>query len=175
MKKVDKINKIIQKMEGKLIGIGINDEMVIKEIDKNNNIYECDLLDSIDLSNQESGKKKRKKYIKKLRKKYKDKSVDYIIMDPTKIFRKLKFLIKDTIYINNKKIYIYMDKNDDYEFVIKRYKRYTKNIETIKCDDGIIINIDSTDSKKHIIKNIFYYIIDTLYNISDMIGDILVS
>ena len=175
MKKVDKINKIIKKMEGKVIGIGINDERVIKEIDKNNNIYECDLLDSIDLSNQESGKKKKKKYIKKLRKKYKDKSVDYIIMDPTKIFRKLKFLIKDTIYINNKKIYIYMDKNDDYELVIKRYKRYTKNIETIKCDDGIIINIDSTDSKKHIIKNIFYYIIDTLYNISDMIGDILVS
>ena len=175
MKKISSINKYIKNMEGKVVGIGINDKSVIEEIDKNNKIYECDLLDSINISGDLKGKKKRKKYIKKIRKRYKKNNIDYVIIDPTNLFRKLKFLIKDTIYINKKYIYVYMNKDYDYDLIIKRYRRYTKDIKIIKCDDGIIIKIDCKNAKNNYFKDKIYYILDTLSNISDLIGDILVG
>lgn len=175
MKKISNINKYIKNMKGKVLGIGINDTSIIEEIDKNNKIYLCDLLDSISLESSETSKKTRKKYIKKIRKNYKKKDINYIIIDPTNLFRKLKFLIRDTIYINNQDIYIYMDKEYDYELIIKRYQRYTKDIKLIKCDDGYIIKVNSSNAKNNYFKDKLYYILDTLNNIADVIGDILVN
>ena len=68
-----------------------------------------------------------------------------------------------------------MDKSYDVENIIKRYKRYNTEIEVIKCDDGNIVKINTSKAKNKFLKDKFYFIVDTLSNIADIIGDILVS
>ena len=68
-----------------------------------------------------------------------------------------------------------MDKNYDIENITKRYKRYNTEIEVIKCDDGNIIRINTSKARNKFFKDKFYFIVDTLSNIADIIGDILVS
>lgn len=174
MKVNSNIKKYIKNMTGKVIGAGIDNEEIIDAIDKNNKIIECDLLNSIDI-NTSKGKKKKKKYVKKLRKKYKKKKVNYVIVNSNKINKYLKTFVRDSIYINNTEIYYYMDKKEDTENIIKRYKRYNTEIEIIKCDDGNIIRINTSKAKNKFLKDKIYYILDTLSNIADVIGDILVS
>lgn len=175
MKVNSSIKKYIKNMTGKVIGLGIDNKEIIETIDKNNKILECDLLNSIDIKNDLKGKKRKKKYVKKLRKKYKKKKVNYIIVNSNEINRYLKTFVRDSIYINNREIYYYMDKKYDIENIIKRYKRYNTEIEVINCDDGNIIKINTSNAKNNFFKDKFYFIVDTLSNIADVIGDILVS
>lgn len=162
-------------MTGKVIGVGIDNKEIIETIDKNNKILACDLLNSIDINGTAKGKNKKKKYVKKIRKKYKKKKVNYIIVNSNEINRYLKTFVRDSIYINNTEIYYYMDKSYDTENIIKRYKRYNTEIEVIKCDDGNIVRINTSKAKNKFFKDKLYYIVDTLGNIADIIGDILVS
>ena len=162
-------------MTGKVIGVGIDNKDFLEIIEKNNKIIECDLLNSINIENDLIQKRKKKKYVKKLRKKYKKKKVNYIIVNTNEINKYLKVFVKDSIYINNTEIYYYMDKNYDVENIIKRYKRYNTEIEIIKCDDGNIVKINTSKAKNNFFKDKFYYVVDTLSNVADIIGDILVS
>lgn len=175
MKVNSNIKKYIKNMTGKVIGVGIDNKEILETIDKNNKILECDLLNSIDINDSLKGRHKKKKYVKKLRKKYKNKKVNYIIVNSNEINRYLKTFVRDSIYINNTEIYYYMDKKYDIENIIKRYKRYNTDIEIIKCDDGNILKINTSKAKNKFFKDKFYYIVDTLNNIADIIGDILVS
>lgn len=174
MKVNSNIKKYIKNMTGTVIGVGIDNKEIIETIDKNNKILVCDLLNSININGINKSNKK-KKYVKKLRKKYKKKNVNYIIVNSNEINRYLKTFVRDSIYINDTEIYYYMDKTYDIENITKRYKRYNTEIEVIKCEDGNIIKINTSKAKNKFFKDKFYYIVDTLSNIADIIGDILVS
>ncbi len=169
------IKKYIKNMSGKVIGIGIDNKEFIESIDKNNKILECDLLNSINIKSFNGKKSKKKKYVKKLRKKYKKKNIDYMIINANMINKYLKKVVKDSIYINKKEIYYYMNKEYDIENITKRYKRYNTEIEVKEFIDGSLIKINTSKAKNHFIKDKIYYIMDTLNNIADVIGDILVS
>jgi len=171
----DKIKSIIKKMNGNLIGIGIKDSDILKEINKNNNIVLCDLLNSISINSNNSKDKKKKKYVKNLVKRYKKIDIDYMIIDSEEIEKILKTFVADSIKINDKKIYIYSDKKYKLKKIEKRYKRYTKELELTKYDDGYILEINTHNVKISFIKNKVYYIIDTFSNISDLIADLLIS
>lgn len=176
MKVNSSLKKYIKNMSGKLIGIGIDDLELINEIDKNNKILECDLLNSESKNGFGSGRGKNKKLnIKKIRRKYKKKNVNYIIVNSSEIGKYLKSFVKDSIYINNKEIYYYTKNKYDIDTIVKRYRRYNTKIDILKCEDGTIIKIDTSCAKNHLFKDKIYYIIDTLSNIADLIGDILIS
>lgn len=176
MKVNSNIKKYIKNMAGTVIGVGIDNKEIIETIDTNNKILVCDLLNSISIGGTSKGKnKKKKKYVKKLRKKYKKKKVNYIIVNSNEINKYLKTFVRDSIYINDTEIYYYMDKSYDVENIIKRYKRYNTEIEIIKCDDGNIVKINTSKAKNKFFKDKFYFIVDTLSNAADIIGDILVS
>lgn len=100
------VKKYIKNMSGKVIGIGIDNKEFIESIDKNNKILECDLLNSINIKSFNGKKSKKKKYVKKLRKKYKKKNIDYMIINANMINKYLKKVVKDSIYINKKKYII---------------------------------------------------------------------
>lgn len=175
MEMISSLKKYIKNMNGKVIGIGIENEKIIEEIDKNNKILECDLLNSVDIKSNATGKNKRKKYIKKLRKQYKKKTIDYMVINSNEADKYLKKIVKDSIYINNGDIYYYLDKNYEQDRIIKKYKRYNTEIEIKKYNDGFIIKIDTRNAKNNFFKDMIYYVIDTLSNVADLIGDILVS
>jgi len=177
----NKLEDIIKKIEGNVLSICLDDKLM-DALGSNNNIN----LYSID-SNQTSGlftnKKKNKRKtnkgkiinIKKLRKYINKKSVNYMFCNMNEMFTYYKYFIKDSIYLNNNKLYIYGDKNIDKELIVKNYKRYNVEVEYTDYKSGFIIIVDNTNSKTNIIKDILYFIKDTLYNIAEVIGNLLIS
>lgn len=167
-----KLITIIKKMTGSLICFGIDDIKFANAIKENNNIIYCDLLNSnYDSKDKKSGKKK---YIKNMRKKYKKKKINYMIIKIEKADNYLKKLIRDSVYINNQKIYIYgNDFNYDIDLLIKKYNRYNVIIKNNKYQNGYIIEIDVTNAKNNVIKDTIYYIYDSFIHMIDKIGDIM--
>jgi len=137
MKIINKLNEIVKELDGNIIGIGIQDEKILNSISKNNNILECNLLDSFSKEEGSKGKDKKVK-ISKLRKKFKKKKTDYIICNIDVVNKFVKKFIPDSIYLNKKYLYLYEMNGFNIEKIKKYYSRYSKNIEQIDCADGII-------------------------------------
>lgn len=163
------IVKIIKNLDGKVLGIGL-DETLTKEIENNNKIIECNLLNS-----NVKGKNKFSLFnktikIKKIRNVFKKKKINYIICNYDEISKYFNTFIKDSIYINNKKIYFFG--NVDIELLKYRYSRYDTNI-VVKNKD--LIEIDTSKAKNNFFKDFYYRIKDFKDKLIELIGDILMN
>lgn len=164
------LESIIKNLDGKVLSINITDKMA-ELIDKNKNIIQCYRMDS--KAGIGKGKKGKTIKIKKIRKKFKKKNIDYIICDYDGIRKYLNTFVKDSIYINNKKIYFYG--NVDIELIKNKYDRYDTEIIINKYKNGFIICIDSSKAKNKYFKDLYYRIIDVTNDIIDYIGNILMG
>lgn len=169
--------KEIKKMQGSLIAFGLTNDKLKQEIEKNDNINTCYLLDSTSNFN----KKKLKIFnrgktinIKKIKKIFKKKRIDNVIANYQTIKPFLKTFVRDSVYINKNKLYIYGTK-EDYDDIIQRYKRYTNKIEVKKENDYFIIIINNIDTTNNKIKDICYWWKDTFTSIADFLTVILVN
>lgn len=162
------LEQIIKKLKGNLIGIGIKEEKILKLIEKNDNILECNLLDCFEPDTKGKGKNKK---IKKLRKKFKKRKTNYIICNFDRIKEIENKIIYDTIYICNKEIFIYDKEKQELENLARRYSRYA-NVEILNYKEG---NIYKITIKKNIskINEIYYKIIDNLISLIDFISNLL--
>lgn len=175
MKKINShLKSYVQKLKGTLLGIGIEEERIIELIDENDDIYMCDLLESAILTSEEGKTRKLKKIpITKLKKVFRKKRFDYIIANASILKPYFKTFVRDSIYLGQKTIYIYINFDYDYERLQVMYKRYNVLVKIEPCKDGQILLIDLSDAKNHQLKNKFYYIIDTIIEMIDKIGDYL--
>lgn len=162
------LEQIIKKIKGNLIGIGIKEEKILKLIEKNDNILECNLLDCFEPDKKGKGKNKK---IRKLRKKFKKRKTNYIICNFDRIKEIENKIIYDTIYICNKEIFIYDKEKQELENLTRRYSRYA-NVEILNYKEG---NIYKITIKKNIskINEIYYKIIDNLISLIDFISNLL--
>ena len=168
--------KYAKNMNGSLIGIGIKDLELIHTIDKNKKILMCDLLNSISPDSKNTDKKRqKKKYVRNLKKQYKKKNIDNMIINVEEVEKILKTFIRDSIYINKETIYYYSKRKTILEKIEHRYHRYTKDTEITKYEDGYILKINTINTKNKFFKDKLYYIHDTLSNGADIIADILIS
>ena len=163
------LKKIIKGLSGTILGIGLNEELV-KEIENNDNILECNLLNSYI-----KGKKKFSLFnktikIKKIRKIFKKKKIDYIICNYEEINKYFNTFIKDSIYIKNKKIYYFG--NIDIELLKSKYSRYDTNILVTNKN---LIEINCSNAKNNFFKDLYYRLKDFKDNIIEIIGDILMN
>ena len=175
----NKLEEIIKKIEGNVLVIGL-DDVLLNKFEKNNKVN----LYSI-YSNKSNGifsKSKKKQTnkgktinIKKLRKYINKKSVNWLICNMEEIMEYYKYIIKDTIYLNNNIIYIYSSNEIDKEFIIQKYKRYNVEITFTDYKNGYIITINNKNGKNNYFKDKIYFIKDTFYNIAEVIGNILIS
>ena len=109
-------------------------------------------------------------------KKPKKKKVDFIICNGIEIKKHMKSFLSNSVYINSDMLYIYGNKNDiDDEELVKKYKRYCKDVKIEFYNDEFIIYVDNKKTKTNKFKDTFYYIIDTFSNIRNVIADILVG
>lgn len=171
---------IIKKVEGNVVGIGL-ESILLDGFNKNNkvNVY------TIDRAKPGLGIGKRKKRktssgrtinIKKLYKYFKKKNIDYIFCDVEEINDYLKYFIRDSIYLNRSKLYLYGKKDEiDIELFEKRFKRYHSNIEIREFKDSILLIIDNSKAKSNWFKNKWFYFSDTMYNLVDFISNVLTS
>lgn len=167
--------KLINSFKGNVLAIGIDDKLS-DAIDKNDLITNCDILNYVSSkTDYEEVKQKKMKTIdiKKIRKIYKKKKIDYIICEYNQIEKYLNSFVKDSVYINSSKLYFYGNFNE--QLLLKKYKRYTNNINLIYHKKDVIIEIDNTNTKNNIFKEFFYKIIDGVSNLIEIIGDVLMG
>lgn len=170
-----KIYDIAKVVSGNVLGIGV-DENISGILEQNERVLNCNLLNSFSntKNTKEENKQRLKKIrIKKLRKVFKKKKVDFIICNIDEIKKYIKTFVKDSIYINKEILYIYNLNDEEYKKeIIKKYKRYNTKIEEI---DDSTLKIDNSNAKTNIIKDSFYIIIDTLISLFNMISDLLLN
>lgn len=173
-----KIYDITKCTSGNVLGIGV-DEKITELLEKNSLVTNCNLLNSYTKETTKTKTKKQKTKqirIKKLRKVFKKKKVDFIICNIEEIKKYTKTFIKDSVYINKDMLYIYNIKDEELkQELIKKYKRYNTIVEEIKDNETTILKIDNKNSKTNIIKDIFYLIIDTLIQLFNIISDLLLN
>lgn len=171
-----KITDIIKKMEGNVLAIGIENEHFISALNNNNKVTTCNLM-NLHGSNKTGkiSKKGKTVNIKKIRKKFKKKRVDYIICNINDIKSFTKTFVKDSVYINKSNLYIYGDTAYDYELLVKKYQRYKTKIDVDVDSSKFILSIDNSKAKTNIFKDTIYMIIDSINNFFDLISTVLTS
>lgn len=171
-----KIYDITKCLSGNVLGIGV-DEKISQILEQNDRVLNCNLLNSLVNTKSQGKKEKQKKIsVKKIRKIFKKKNVDYIICNIEEMKKHLKTFIRDSVYINKDILYIYNIKDEELkEELIRKYKRYNTKIEEIKDKDTTILKIDNKESKTNKLKDIKYSIIDTLISLFNIISDLLLN
>jgi len=174
------LEEIIKKVEGNVLVLCLDDKLIDK-FDKNNKVNLYAIYSNKSSGNVLSKRKKKQTNkgktinIKRLRKYINKNSVDYLICNMDEIKEYYKYIIKDTIYLNNNTIYIYASNDIDKEFIIDKYKRYNVEITSNDYKNGYILTINNKNGKNNCFKDILYFIKDTFYNIAEVIGNIMVS
>lgn len=177
----NKLESIIKSVKGNILTVCL-DSKLMKAFNNNNNITLLSIDSNITNGIGTKVKSKKKKLngsknisIKKLKKYINKKSVDILFCNMNEMNEYYKYFIRDSIYLCNNTIYIYFDDDVDLEFIEKKYRRYKVEIETTKYKNGYILKIDVSKAKNNFFKDKLYMIYDTLYNLVDIIGNILVS
>ena len=168
----------IKNMEGNVLAIGIDDKL-INAIKKNKNINAFEINKSERFSLFQKKKRRLESNgksinIKKLHKYFKKGSINYIIVDYEQILKHYKYVFKDSIYLSKGKLYFYMPKDIDSDY-INKYKRYNSKINIKEYDNTKLVIIDNGEAKTSKVKNIIYLFSDTMTNLIDFISNILVG
>ena len=113
----NKLEEIIKKVEGNVLTVCL-DQKLMNAFNNNNkiNLYSIDSKKSKNIFKNKNKRKTNKGKninIKKLRKYMNKKSVDYLFCNMNEMYNYYKYFIKDSVYLNNNKLYIYLDKKID--------------------------------------------------------------
>ena len=174
------LENIIKKCKGNVLAMCLDDKLMM-QLNRNDNIG----LISIESNKSRGivGKPSKKKKlngsktisIKKIKKYINKKSVDVLFCNMNEMNNYYKYFIKDSIYLCCDTIYLYFDNDIDLEFIENKYKRYNTKIVSTKYKNGYIVKIDASKAKNNWFKDRLYLIHDSLYNLVEFIGNILVG
>lgn len=178
MRKEEKLlYETARKLEGTVLAIGVSDEKLLSILESNEKIVNCQLLNEISKKEKSEGKIKRKRFsLRRLRKKFHKKKVDYILCNIETIEPYLKNFVKDSVYINRGKIYFYgtLRKESSNRF-LKRYQKYHAKIEECGSNKSCFTIVSNEKSKSSWWKDISFAFLDACYWFYEMIGDLLIN
>lgn len=171
------LSLVSKKLSGKVLGFGDIDSKIIDTLEKNDAVVEFTLLSGITGSYSGNGKNSGKKVLyKNVRKKFKKKKISTIICYYKDLDKYRYRFIADSVVLASDKIYLYIENNAcDLERLKKQYERYNVYIEEEKCRGGIVLVISLSDKKYRKWKEKYYRIVDKLYDLYELIGDLFVS
>lgn len=169
-----------KKFTGNVVCVGVTNDDLLMTLSKNKkaSVYTIDFTKRHGFFSRKKTKTAdgKKVNIKKLRKTFKDKSVDNLIFDFNEMYDYFKYFISDSVTIGRGKVYIYGESRFiDPKNLIKRYKRYCTEAFLEVDGDSFLIVIDVENAKTNWLKNKFYLVVDTFHNIGDMISVALIS
>lgn len=165
------VERIIIKMKGNLLAFGIEDENLLEQIQKNKNIFECNLLNSKTLTEEMEKGSSKNIDAKKLKKIYKKNGVENILINQAKMNFLEKKLIPIFVKIVKGQIIIYGIQ--DMDKVVRKYGRYTKNMKIEKKEKMICIAADTL--REHRLLKPFYYVVDCVTEMVSFISELLTS
>ncbi len=176
-----KILEDIKSFKGNVLCICVDDEKITKDLFNNKNIGLYELSRNSEKKILSKNKKLKDKNgksikIKKFRKFFKKKSIEYILIDLNNIFDFYKYMASNSIYVCRKKIYLYG--NSDYltaKDVAKKFERYNTTIEKIQDGNNYLVIVDCSKAKYNFFKEKLYLVVDSIYNFGDLISYFLTS
>lgn len=178
---VNSLKNICKDAKGTFVSIGLNYPTVESVIEKNKNITNGYMFvfngKKITKSDKKTLFRGRKKVsIKKLRKAFVKKSVASFLCNYEDIKKYMRYFVKDSVYINNGKLYIY-GKIDEYvlDDIKEYYGRYKTSIDIEVYGDSFLVIIDNKLSKNNWLSDKKYFIIDSVRQFINFISDILVG
>lgn len=170
----------INTFKGNILCIGVDNDKILSNLKKNKNIGLFEL--NRGTSNKIFGKRKindnngKSIPIKKFRKVFKKKSLDYIIINLNSVYDYQKYIASNVVYLCKKKVYIYGTSDIiNSSYVARKYKRYNTKIECIDDSNNYCVIVDCSCAKYNWFKEKFYIIIDSFINLGDMITYFLTS
>jgi len=165
----------IKHLKGRVIVIDVEDYL-IDAIDKNDAITECFELNSLSTKDKwHLSLFSKRLSSKKMKKKFKKKKIDAIILNNKALKPMLITFIRDSIYISKGYVYIYGDEKEiPTELLIDRYNRYNTKVEKID-ENGYILKIDSSKAKNNWFKDLGYLIMDNLVDFNDLLASYLTN
>lgn len=181
---MEKLSSIVKEFTGNVLCIGVQDSAVLKTLERNSkaSVYMIDrtikkgIFSKRKRAKMAKDQKGKKINMKKLRKTFKKKSVDYIVCDINEIYDYFKYFLYDSVVINKKKLYLYGNsKYIDPHVLAKRFERYHASTTVTTSDDTFMLVVEQENSKGNWLKAKFYIIIDTFHNLGDMISAALIS
>ncbi|MGE5455596.1 MAG: hypothetical protein ACM3O4_00610 [Ignavibacteriales bacterium] len=178
MKLERELVNITKKIKGSLVCFDVNNNNIIEAIRNNkkiNDYYEFTFGGRV-APKMKSSISRKKYNIKKIRKYFKKKSVNYFIGDIRNLKKYFNSFIKNSINLNNDTIYLY-GKNSDYEIdeLRYRYERYGIKVKVKTDEEHFLLEINVKDAKAKILKNCKYRIRDNIYNLGEYISQILIN
>lgn len=178
---MERLNKDLKSFTGNVLCIGVTDQKIIRQLMKNSKIslYSIDRNPHKGLFSRNKKAKlngSQKINMKKLRKKFKKKSVDYIVCNLNEIYDYFKYFLYDSVYINRKKLYLYgSSKYIDPKVLAKRFERYHAKTFVETIGEEFLIIIHNEKSFGSFWKAKWYLLVDTFHNLGDMISQALIS
>ena len=174
MKKLKEFDNKIKDFVGSILIIGDLGEKVSELIENNTNITETYWLNSVASLNDEDDEASidvasdfNFAYLHKHLKK----GIDNTICNYNEIKKVIPKFIRESLRITKKNIYIYFDKEIEYELVLKKYKRYNLKCEIEEYKEFNLLIVEANDIIVNTFKENYYYIIDNLEKIYNNISD----
>ncbi len=171
--------KIVKKMDGSLLGIGIEKEKILDEINKNDKILTCFLLENnkkgVKSKLSFSGRRK-KANIKKLKKTFGKKRLNNVICNYEYSKKFMRQFVPGSVSVNNGKLYLYGTINEEeLEGTLKKYNRYTSDVEIKKIKDQYLIIVNNENTKNNFFKDKLYSIKDLGEKFIDILTNLLIN
>lgn len=164
------LEKIVKKLDGNILMIGVKYDWVIKSLLKNKDIIKCSLIETnIEGKTGKSGKDK-KILLKDIKKIFGKKKIDYVICNLKEVKNELCHYIKNNIFINKQKTYLYGNVEDiNLDELIYRYERYGSKVSLIINEDEFLLEIDNSNTQISKYKTIRFYSRDIFFDTFEQI------
>lgn len=178
MNKIDNyLIKSLKKVTGNVLVFGDVSDKVINSIEKNDVVLELTLLSKKTSNSLGKGTSKEKKVLyNNIRKKFKKSKISTIVSCYDDLEKYRYQFISDSVVIAHSSIYLYIKSNEfNVDRIKKYYSHYNVIIEEEKCSDGVLLLINVDNKKYSKVKEKWYHIIDKIYDLYELISDLVIS
>ncbi len=179
---MNSLKEEVRKFTGKVLCIGTFEDSILYSLRKNHKVEVYTIERTVSKGGLFRRQSKtrlqdgKKVNMKKLRKRFKKKSIDYMLCNINDIYEYFKYFLYDSVYINKKELYVYGEsKYIDPNVLAKRFQRYHATVEVSHSGDKFLLIVHNEHSKGNWLKAKFYVIVDTFHNMGDMISAALIS
>ncbi len=176
------IKELAKNFKGNVLCIGVSDLSFLNQLSHMKSISVFTIQRNPSRSIFSRKRKKglredgRKVNMKKLRKAFKKKSIDYLVCDISEIYDYFKYFLYDSVVINRGKTYLYGEsKYIDPNVLARRFHRYHAKTKVETEGDSFLIIVDNKDSRGSWLLSRWYVIVDSFHNLGDMISAALIS
>lgn len=173
---INELKKELKNIKGNILLVGVEDDILLKKIDKLKNITSTNYIYQVKKKNKSKIKNNTKEKtinLKKLKKYYSKKSLDTIIVNYNTVKKYINYFISGTMFTNKGYTYMY-GISEDIDVLIQKYQKYGVKIEVKQDKDQFLLII-----KNKIDYNYFqdkkYILINSTLDIIDIIANVLMN